>query len=85
MWNKPKELTNYPGFGYEIAYMSYEDASAVGALEGWKGSKFHNDVIMNTDMWKDMTWNAIGIGLYQGFSVIWFGVEADPEGNVPTK
>ena len=85
MWSKPKELTNYSGVGYEIAHMSSVALSAEGALHGWKESKFHNDVIMNTNIWNDKTWNAIGIGVYQGFAVVWFGDEIDPEGNVSTK
>ncbi len=79
MWNKPRELTIYKGNGYEIAYGSYgASASAEGALKGWKGSSGHNNVIINQGIWYDQ-WNAIGIGLFKGFAVVWFGKETDNE------
>jgi hypothetical protein len=79
MWNKPRELTNYKGDGYEISYGSYgATATAEGALNGWKKSSGHNAVIINQGIWDDK-WNAIGIGLSNGFAVVWFGKEYDYE------
>lgn len=81
MWSKPRELTSYQGKGYEIACGSNDCCSdfimtANYALESWKKSAGHNAVIINQGMWDD-SWNAIGIGLYKGFSVVWFGHERD--------
>jgi len=38
MWNKPKEMTSYPGAGYEIAHGGPGSfvATAESALSGWK-------------------------------------------------
>jgi hypothetical protein len=80
MWNKPKELTPYPGIGFEIAYQSSADAKAADALEGWKKSPGHNAVIINSGTWKNQKWKAIGIGIYGGYATVWFGTETDPEG-----
>ena len=83
MWAKPKELTSYPGYGFEIAFNVWHSddanytATAYESLEGWKKSKGHNDVILNKDIWADQAWNAIGIGIYKGYATIWFGREAD--------
>lgn len=85
MWNKPSELTNYKGNGYEIAFYTWSSANAnytataAEALEGWKSSSGHNDVILNKSIWNDIKWNAIGIGIYRGYAVIWFGAEKDVE------
>ena len=77
MWDKPRELTSYKGNGYEISYGSWgAPADAQGALNGWKSSSGHNSVIINSGIWKDQ-WNAIGIGLSGGYSVVWFGNEFD--------
>ncbi len=77
MWDKPREMTNYTGNGYEIAFGAYGmDATASGAMAGWKGSPGHHAVIINQGMWKT-PWNAIGIGIYEGFAVVWFGKELD--------
>ncbi len=78
MWSKPRELTPYKGNGYEIAYTHWGgDAVAAGALLGWQQSPHgHNDVIINKGVWKEK-WNAIGIGIYKNFAVVWFGHEPD--------
>ena len=78
MWGKPSELTSYKGNGYEIAYGSSGLlVTALGALNGWKKSHGHNQVIINQGIWHDNNWKAIGIGIYKGFAVVWFGEERD--------
>ena len=73
MWNKPRELTRYKGNGYEIAAGM---GNAQDALDGWKHSVHHNNVIINKDIWKTK-WEAIGIGIYGNYAVVWFGHETD--------
>jgi uncharacterized protein YkwD len=82
MWSKPRELTSYQGNGYEIACGSNQCCSnfimtADYALQSWKSSQGHNEVIINLGIWNDNNWGAIGIGLYKGFAVVWFGQEHD--------
>ena len=83
MWSKPNELTSYEGNGYEIACGSINTSNfvmtAVYALNSWKNSNGHNAVILNQNIWKSKKWNAIGIGLYKGFAVVWFGAELDTD------
>jgi uncharacterized protein YkwD len=74
IWSKPREMTNYRGNGYEILFMADSAATAVGALDAWKSSPGHNATILNRDFW-GQPWNAIGIGMYQGYAVVWFGNE----------
>ena len=81
MWNKPRELTNYDGEGYEIAYWTNEPLDpkpfAARALLKWKQSPEHNSVIINTHEWDRLDWKAMGVGFYKGYLVVWFGAEAD--------
>ncbi len=82
MWSKPRELTNYKGDGFEISFWStYKYASskaqADDILDGWKKSTGHNDVIMNRKIWKDVRWQAIGIGIYGDYANVWFGMDED--------
>jgi len=85
MWDKPRELTNYYGNGFEISHGTYGySANAESALNGWKSSSGHNNVIINKSIWKDMKWNAIGVGISDGFAVVWFGTAKDDE-TVPEK
>lgn len=83
MWGKPGELTNYKGDGFEIAHGGRGTtyiATPEKALEGWKNSKGHNPVIINEGKWADNPWKAIGIGIYNGFALVWFGMETDSDG-----
>ncbi|MCX8492492.1 MAG: CAP domain-containing protein [Cyclobacteriaceae bacterium] len=77
MWNKPKEIAGYGDNGFEIAYWSSAGVNAKTALTGWQGSPGHNAVIINLEPWKDIKWQAIGIGFDGEYGVVWFGAEAD--------
>lgn len=79
MFNKPAELTTYTGKGYEISAQYSEGMTAKQALALWKASPFHDAAILNTGIYKTK-WNAIGIGIYKKYSVIWFGHDIDKEG-----
>jgi len=80
MWDKPRELTNYPGNGYENAHGGSNgyQATATSALKGWKRSHGHNAVILNQGIWSKHSWKALGVGIYKGYAVLWFGKEIDP-------
>ncbi len=83
MWIKPRELTNYEDNGFEIACGTWSIdfvMTADYALDSWKHSEHHNNVILNKDKWRDMKWNAIGIGVYNGYAAVWFGAATDKEG-----
>ncbi|MES2387968.1 MAG: CAP domain-containing protein, partial [Bacteroidota bacterium] len=80
MWSKPAELTDYKFNGFEIGFSTTGLADAPGALASWKGSPGHNAVMINGSIWKDMNWKAIGVGLYKGYSVVWFGDNTDAAG-----
>lgn len=85
MWDKPRELTNYKGDGYEISFWStYEydtpEEAAKAILDGWKKSSGHNDVIMNKSIWRDVRWQAMGVGINGEYTNVWFGKEEDSAG-----
>ncbi len=85
MWDKPRELTEYQGDGYEIAFFSnYEYNSTAGkiddALSGWKASRGHHELIVNRGKWADSEWKAMGVGVFGGYIVVWFGEQTDPAG-----
>ncbi len=81
MWDKPRELTEYPGNGYEIASWNSAQYSPDAALSGWKGSSLHNAVIVNSGTWARIKWRAVGVGIYGSYAVVWFGEESDPCSN----
>jgi len=75
MWDKPSELTDYAGTGYEIAYQGPIDAERI--LETWQRSAGHNAVLANQGQWSNFAWRAMGVGAYDGYAVVWFGTEND--------
>jgi hypothetical protein len=77
MWDKPRELTSYPGNGYEIAAFRSDTMTANAAIELWKNSEAHLDLILNCGIWKDVKWKAIGGAFKGGYAVVWFGEVTD--------
>ncbi|MFT5524171.1 MAG: hypothetical protein ACI9G1_001626 [Pirellulaceae bacterium] len=78
MWDKPKEITGYSGYGFEVCAAKVRDAEE--ALKVWTTSKNHYDVIVNRGTWADKRWNwkAIGAVFYKGYACAWFGDRVDP-------
>jgi uncharacterized protein YkwD len=68
----------YKGNGYEISAWSSDDISASKALDLWKSSPGHHAVIINSGIWNS-SWQAIGIGIYGGYALVWFGNEPDSQ------
>ena len=84
MWDKPREITAswganaYKGNGYEDAAAG--SSSPAGALQQWKNSSAHNDVILNQGIWAAKSpWPALGCGMAGGYAVLWFGDTKDPQ------
>lgn len=85
MWNKPKELTSYEGLGFEVwaGGWASDGSAAEGALSVWKSSPGHNKVIINRGRWATTQWEAIGVGIYDGHAVAWFGKQSPIEKSLP--
>ncbi|MCF8361305.1 MAG: hypothetical protein K9G70_01645 [Prolixibacteraceae bacterium] len=79
MWNKPRELTNYEGAGYEIVAYKSSGITAERALELWKNSNVHNNMISNQGKWANIEWKAMGTAIRENYAVVWFGEEKEPE------
>lgn len=80
MWDKPKEITGFPGNGYEIAAVAKNDTMTPDlALILWQGSPGHHDVIVNSGIWSDREWKAMGAVIYGGYAIVWFSDVADPD------
>lgn len=78
MWNKPKEIAAYQGFGFEVAASEVRDRRH--ALEVWQQSQPHNNVLLNRDVWSNprWQWKALGAVFYKGYAAAWFGDKPDP-------
>ncbi|MCF8379133.1 MAG: SPOR domain-containing protein [Bacteroidales bacterium] len=79
MINKPLEITKYPGVGYEMIYWENKSANADKAFEQWRETSASRSLITNFKEWEKFKWTAVGVGIYEGFAIVWFGEEKDSE------
>lgn len=78
MWNKPKEITDYQGYGFEISAMGY--GSPENYLKGWLNSPGHRVVVQSEGVWADMNFDCMGVSIGDNYAHVWFGSEIDPAG-----
>lgn len=71
----PQRLNSgYAGTGYETLYVTAETRTNINAaLEKWKGSSLHNSILTNQGIFKDMTWDELGIAVEANYAALWFG------------
>lgn len=87
-WNcvfeSPQRLnSNYQGQGYENLYRNLGgNATPALALEAWKKSPMHNNLILNLDIWKDTKFDAFGLAISGNYAAIWFGSKGDQQLNL---
>lgn len=81
MWEAPQRLkTGYSGNGFEIAFWTgTNNAKPAQALSGWANSPSHSVVILNQGIWQQ-PWKAMGVGIHEGYAVVWFGNQRDRSG-----
>jgi hypothetical protein len=86
MWNKPREITDYNGNGYEITYRNSAEATPSGAMNAWmtEDPPLHLDVILQRGTFANSVWKAMGVGIDGNYVVVWFGEDVDLAGPVPT-
>lgn len=73
MWNKPKEIANYPSNGYEIAAWATPAITADQAVTLWRSDAPHDDVMLNHGIWAGLTWQALGGWAGDNYACAWFG------------
>jgi hypothetical protein len=84
MWSKPNEISKgaFSAHGFENAAAGYR--TVTGALNGWKSSQGHNDVILNQGIWGGLRWGAMGVGVIEGaYYFLWFSQGVDQEPALP--
>lgn len=82
MKSKPKEITGYPGNGYELIFWGEDNATPVDAATLWQQVDASSDMILSRGKWKGYQWKALGVGLKDGYAVLWLGDKADNKASV---
>jgi hypothetical protein len=77
MWDKPQEISGFPGLGFEISAGDARDCEQ--AFELWTRSENHHQVILSRGVWSDprWRWRALGAVFYKRYACAWFGNLAD--------
>lgn len=78
MWDKPKELTPYKYRGYELAYFDPEGINPDSLMSFWLTIPQIQDMLLNRGTYKEKKWLAAGVGVQNGYTVVWFGQVKDP-------
>jgi hypothetical protein len=78
MQSKLKELSPYAGQGVEIAVQDVK--SVEEALSAWTSRQRSSSVLENEGSWSRFEWQALGVGVFEGYAVAWFGSEPDSIG-----
>lgn len=74
MWDKPRELSNYSGNGYEISTARYgADHSPKSAVDAWNSSPPHRAVIVSSGQWDILS--SFGVAIDGPYAHAWFGEE----------
>jgi len=74
MWYKPKDFNGaWNGEAFENAAWSSGGMSALGALNQWKNSPLHNDVMINKGKsWSNKKWSKLGAAYLGNTATAWF-------------
>lgn len=74
----PRRLgTGFRGKAYENAHFNPAGATAESAFAGWSRSRDHNALMLNLSNWSDNEWEAMGIGIYRQYAVMWVSERRD--------
>lgn len=76
---KAKEIIGYPSEAFEITYWSNVENPAQQILSFWCKKMPSKNLLLNLEEWDDVIWNAIGIGIEEGYAVVWLGKMVDNE------
>ncbi len=78
MWDKPKELTPYKYRGYELAYASADEIIHPDSLMMlWLEIPEVQNMLLNRGAYEKKKWLAAGVGIKDGYTVVWFGQVKD--------
>jgi len=79
MKKKPKELTPYPYYGYELVSYFEDDYSFDSLQPIWSDTKELLDMILTRGKWEKKRWIVAGVGINNHYVSVWFGQRADTQ------
>ncbi len=83
MNSKPKELTPYKSYGYELICYQNKPIDHKQIYKTWKNQSAILNIILQRATYSTKKWEAMGIGIFRGYISIWFGEKEDKSGAPP--
>lgn len=80
IWNKPKELTNYPFRGYEITHYEEGIIQVDSLFSIWKKTPAVLDMLLGRNAHTDKRWAVMGLAVGENYVSLWLGQRPDPAG-----
>jgi len=77
MWDKPKELTQYPYRGYELVSYFEEEFNVDSVMNLWSSSKQVLDMVLMNGNFDKKRWVCMGVGMNENYVSVWFGQRGD--------
>ena len=77
--DKAKEISNYPGKAWEITYWENDIQDMERVLSFWNEIPYSADMISNTGKWSNVEWKSLGVGIQNGYVLLWLGKMDDVE------
>jgi hypothetical protein len=75
--DKAKEISGYPGKAWEITYWENTQLDLNFVLEFWLGIPYTANMINSAQNWAATPWKSIGVGIQDGYVLVWFGQKED--------
>lgn len=79
LFNKPAELTNFPGSGYELIYWDSKFAKPRDAFDLWRTTNYSRDILLNEGKWSEELWSAAGVSVEDDYVILWLSTFDDVE------
>ncbi len=77
MKKKPKELTPYPYYGYELVAYFQDGYNLDSLVHLWADTKEVLDMLLTRGIWKEKKWVVGGVGIDSNYVSVWFGQKPD--------
>ncbi|MDO9512311.1 MAG: SPOR domain-containing protein [Bacteroidales bacterium] len=82
VWDKPKELTHYPGQAFELIYWTNQVAFPDEIMDTWLATQSSSSLMLNYGKYAKNSWKTMGVAIYKGYASVWFGEYTDVEDKV---
>lgn len=77
--DKAKEISGYPGKAWELTYWDNVDVDLEEVVSFWNSIPYTSAILSNTDKFANLGWKSMGVGVQDGYILVWFGSKEDLE------